>query len=84
MNIIESLKTDIEASKDWKGTDRSVLNQITIMEALVFLIGKAIRCETCGGTGTMLMVTGNAFPFGDSNASKSIPCNACSGTGKST
>lgn len=37
-SIIEALRNDIEISKEWKSTSREVLNQITIMEALIVLL----------------------------------------------
>ena len=85
MNIVESLKDDIEETKRicWnKDSSRQLLNQITIMEALVVLLERTNdSCGACGGAGTVTKHSGNVFPF-DGSITKTTSCLLCNGSGK--
>lgn len=72
MNIVESLKADIEETKRicWsKDSPRQLLNQITIMEALVVLL-EVLPCEACNGKWSWLWDDELRF------------CEVCNRTGK--
>lgn len=82
MNIIESLKADIEQSKSlcWQEDgNRTVLNQITIMKALIVLLEKAAECKVCGNVGTVEEVVKDDRWRGGTLITKTVLCKACNG-----